>query len=65
MLIVAKLVDDLKITEPGENPKKFFDAFNAKFKLGTINNGPGTLRYSSVNLFQDGDHAIESNARMN
>lgn len=42
-LVVPNFLDDLRSTGSGDHEKIFFKIFDQKFKLGTVNKGPGTL----------------------
>lgn len=62
VLIVAKIVDDLKIAGEGERPKWFLEKFDKKFKFGDVNHGPGKLRYFGINTTQNSDFTVETDA---
>lgn len=62
MVIVAKVVDDLKVAGSGDNAKVLIDQFNKKFKLGTVASGPGKLRFFGINTTQNEDMTICTNA---
>jgi len=62
VLVVAKIVDDLKAAGKGRNAKQFLEEFNRRFKLGTINSGPGKLRFFGINTLQNEDFTIETDA---
>lgn len=61
-LIVAKVVDDIKAAGPGDNAVNFFSAFNQMFTLGTINSGPGNLRFFGINVVQQENMTVETNS---
>lgn len=61
-LIVAKVVDDIKVAEPVDNAVHFLSSLNNTFKLGTINSGPGNLRVFGINVVQHENMEIETNA---
>lgn len=50
ILIAAKIVDD--IFSPGEHDavNDFIKGFKAKFKFGTVVNGPGNLLFYGMNI---------------
>lgn len=62
VLIVAKIVDDLKVAGEGDRAKLFLDKFDKKFKFGNVNHGPGKLRYFGINTIQNVDFTVETNA---
>jgi len=47
VLIVAKIVDDIKAAGAGDYAHLFIEAFNDKFKLGTVKSGPGKMSFSA------------------
>ena len=62
VLVVAKIVDDLKAAGIGQSAKVFVDAFDSRFNLGTVNHGPGKLRFFGINTTQDEDYTIATDA---
>ena len=62
ILIVAKVVDDLMITGKPDARTAFINNFDKKFKLGTVNQGPGSLRFFGINTIQNEDFYISTNA---
>lgn len=62
VLIVAKIVDDLMIASDGERPMWFLKQFEMKFKFGTVNHGPGELRFFGINTTQNCDFTVETDA---
>lgn len=62
VLIVAKIVDHLKIAGEVNRSQKFIEQFDRRFKFGYVNHGPGKLRYLGINTVQNGDYTIETDA---
>ncbi len=62
VLIVAKIVDDLKAAGVGNNAKNFLENFHKVFNLGTINHGPGRLRFFGINTVQSKDFTVTTDA---
>lgn len=60
VLIVAKIVDDLKAAAEGDLMKHFLQEFDKRFKFGDVIRGPERLRFFGVNTIQDGDFIIET-----
>ena len=68
VLVVAKIVNELKVSGTGNRAKAFLDVFDSRFKLVTINRGPGKLPFFYINTVQhedftgatDADENIES-----
>ena len=68
VLIVAKIVDDMLATGELAMTEQFIKKFNIQFKLGTVNYGPGLLRFYGLNIRQfddfhctiDGDEKLEA-----
>ena len=58
VLVVAKIVDDLKAAGIEQRATVFLDAFDSRFKVGTVNHGPGKLRFFGINTTQDEDYTI-------
>lgn len=53
LMLVAKIVDELKVAGSGNNAQSFMDTFNCKFKIGTIKSGPGNFRFFDFNIIQN------------
>lgn len=62
VLVVAKVVDDLKATCKEDRATAFLEMFDKKFKLGTTNHGPGNLRFFGINAVQHEDCTVETHA---
>lgn len=62
VMVVAKIVGDLKAAGIGSRTKDFLDAFDSCFKLAMINNGPGKLRFFGINTPQDNEFTISTDA---
>ena len=62
VLIVAKIVDDLKAAGSGNYAKSFIERFNENFHLGTVNHGPGKLRSFGINPVQNKNFTIKTDA---
>ena len=62
VLIVAKIVDDIKAAGEGENAKLFIKSFNKNFELGTISSGPGRMRFFGINTVQEDDMTVVTDA---
>jgi len=61
MLIVAKIVDDIKAADAGDYAHLFIEALNEKFKLGTVKSGPGKMRFFfGINTNQESDMTIQT-----
>lgn len=61
-LIVAKVVDDIKAAGVENNAHNFLNYFDTRVKLGTINLGPGKLRFFGIIVTQHDDLAITTDA---
>lgn len=55
VLMVAKIVGDLKIAGRGTNAQQFLDKFHINLNLGAIKKGPGSLRSFCFNISQNED----------
>ena len=62
VLIGATVVDDLKDTGAGNRYKALLDMFNSCFKLGTLNSGPGKLRFFGISTIQNEDSTVATDA---
>ena len=62
VLLVAKIVDDLKVAGEGNRAQLFLEKFDEQFKFGNVNHGPGKLRFFGINTVQNTDHTIETDA---
>lgn len=62
VLVVTKIVYDLKVAGTGDRAKAFLDVFDSRFKLGTINSGPGKLRFFGINTVQHEDFTVATDA---
>ena len=62
VLVVAKIVDDMKVTGLGMRAKKFLDEFDRCFKLGTVNSGPVKLGFFGINTVQSEDFTVATDA---
>lgn len=62
VLIVAKIVDDLKAAGIGDNAKNFLEQFHKHFKFGAVNRGPGKLRFFGINTMQNEDFTVGTDA---
>lgn len=62
VLIVAKIVDDLKAAGEDNRAKEFMDKFDKTFKFGDIKHVPGKLCFFGINTVQNGDLTIEKDA---
>ena len=62
MLIVAKIVDDLKVAGEGDRAAQILKSFHNRFKLGTVNHGPGKRRFFGINTTQNEDLTIKTDA---
>ena len=68
VLIIAKIVDDMLATGELSYVKSFISKFDNQFSLGTVNYGPGLLRFYGLNIRQhadfhctiDGDEKLEA-----
>ena len=56
VLLVAKIVDEMLATGEISFEKSFIEKFNRQFSLGTLNYGPGLLRFHGLNIHQHEDH---------
>lgn len=52
VLLVSKIVDDLKFSGEGNRAKVFINAFDKQSKLGRTNSGPGALRFLELIQFK-------------
>ena len=55
ILVAAKIVDDIILTGKPRQTEQFLNAFNDRFKLGSIASGPGHLRFYGLNIIQHSD----------
>lgn len=62
VLIVAKLVADLKAAGRGDNAIMFTKKFNESFELGTTWKLPGRMRCFDLNIEQFNDYSVKTNA---
>lgn len=62
VLIVAKIVDDIKAASIGHNSKKSIESFEISFKLGTVSNGSDKLRFFGINTVRDEEFTVTTNA---
>lgn len=62
VLIAAKAVNDIRAAGVGDNAQVLIDRFDNAFKLGTVSNGPGSLRFFDINTVQNGDLTVSTNA---
>lgn len=61
-MVAVKVVDDLKVTGEGDNPKNSIKDFDNKFKLGTVSQGTSNLRRFGMNTLQEDDFTVSINA---
>lgn len=62
VLIVAKVLDDLKAAGEGDRVKQFFKEIDRRFKFGDVKHGPGKLGFFGTNTVQNGDFTIKTDA---
>ena len=62
VLVAAKIVDDIKVAGEGERAMQFVKKFNEFFNLGTVVSGPGRMRFFGINIVQDEDMKIQTDA---
>lgn len=62
VLIAAKIVDDIKLAGTEYHTSRFIKMFNKSFKLGTVVKGPGSMRFFGINIEQDEDNTITTDA---
>ena len=62
VLIVAKIVDDIKAASADGNAKAFIENFSQKFDLGTVATGPGKMRFFGINTVQEDDMTTHTDA---
>ena len=62
VLIVAKIVDDIKVSGEVDFVVQFMKRFNSKFKFGTVASGPGRMRFFGINIEQAEDFTIHTEA---
>lgn len=60
--MVAKLVDDIKITGIERYAKRFISDFNNQFKFGKVTSGLGIMRIFGINTVQESDMTVKSDA---
>ena len=62
--MAAKVVDDIKVAGAGDNAKCLLVVFNETFKIGklTTGPGPGRMRFFGINIHQDVDMTIKTDA---
>lgn len=60
LLVMEKIVDDLKAAGVDENAEIFLDEFNKRFELGTVSTGPGKMRFFGINTVKNEDYKIET-----
>lgn len=61
-MVLAKIVDDNILTGEGDIMERFISDFNGIFELGAVVIGPGNLRFFGINITQNDDFSIETNA---
>lgn len=54
-------MDDLNTTGQDLQVKMFVEECNKRFRFGTVNNGPGRLRFFGIYFDQESDYRIETN----
>ena len=62
VLIIAKIVDDLKIAGEDNCVQHFIEEFDKRFRFGDVKHGPGKLRFFGINTVQNSDFTIETDA---
>lgn len=62
VLIVAKVVDDIKAAGKGDLAEKLIPEFNKKFELGNIWSGPGEMRCFGIEVEKADDFTVRTNA---
>lgn len=62
ILVAAKRVDDILATGEQDVVNDFINGFSAKFKVGTVGNGRGYLRFYVMNIVHNEDYACSINA---
>ena len=59
ILLAAKVVDDILLSGPKDEKKKFIENLKNYFKVGTIVHGPGNLLFYGLNVFQNENYNIQ------
>lgn len=62
ILIVGMVLDDIKMAGKDNFPGIFLFKFNQIFKLGKVTVGPGRMRFFGINVIQEEDKTIQTNA---
>lgn len=62
VLLVAKVVDDIKAAGKGDRAEQFIKQSHKKFELGTVSHGPGKLRFFGINTEQHEDLTVSTDA---
>lgn len=65
VLLISKIVEDLKVAGQGNNAQVFVEAFDQKFKFSTVSHGPGKMLFFGINTVQHEDSSIETDAEDN
>lgn len=63
VLVVAKIVYDIKVAGAENTVKKLTAAFHDRFELGSINSGTGNMRFHRIDTFRDADMTITTGAK--
>lgn len=59
VLMAEEIVDDIKIARTDYHTSRFIKMFNESFKLGTVVQGPGMMRFFGINKEQADDFTIK------
>lgn len=62
VLVVAKIVDDIKAGGEGDGTWAFIDEFDERFMLGTVSYGPGKTKFLGISINQSGEMTIFTGA---
>lgn len=65
VLIVARIVEDLKAAGEAGRVEHFMKELTRRFKFGDVKHAPGKLRFFGINTIQNGDCTIETDADEN
>lgn len=62
VLVVAKIVGDIKVARKSDRASKFISELNKKFELGTVWSGPDQMRFFGLNLKEADEFTISPDA---
>lgn len=61
-MVIAKVVDDIIAAGIGNTAEQLLSDFGKQYELGKMESGPGNFRFFGINISQNDDLSIESDA---